>query len=191
MRGLIERKHANKKPRFTRRESRNVSESKQVLGSPDPDLDTIADPRAREIVRRLIERKHANKKPRFTRRESRELRGVSESKQIRDEQAGKVLAYTGDGKVQVDPDSVFDAMIADAIASFAVPNQPRVRVREVPTDAGPGRKARKRKPEPLPYQARSRPESSKEDDDDNEPDTRKPASSATPIAARRAAEAQA
>jgi hypothetical protein len=110
------------------------------MSSPDPDLDTL-DPRVRPIVERLVERKRANKLPRFSRRQACEIRGVSESKQIRDEKAGEVLAYVSDGKVYIDPDSIFDKMTRDAIASFP-PGKPPAKIRRAPTSAF----ARKKRP---------------------------------------------
>jgi hypothetical protein len=106
--------------------------------TPDPDLDTL-DPRARPIVEGLVERKHANTYPVISRKEcQRLLGGVSESKQIRLEKAGEILAYVSDGRVNIDADSVFDKLIRDAIASFP-PGEPPAKVREVPTafSAGP------------------------------------------------------
>jgi hypothetical protein len=99
----------------------------------DADLEGL-DERRRLIVEPLLGRKRANTKLRFSRKEAREIRGVSESKEITDEAAGKVLAYRSDGKVWVDPDSVFDAMIRDVIASLP-PSEPRARLRQAPTSA--------------------------------------------------------
>jgi hypothetical protein len=99
----------------------------------DADLEAL-DPRRRLIVERVVGQKRANTKLRFSRREARELRGVSESKQISDEAAGKVLAYRSDGRVWIDPGSLYDALIRDVIESLP-PSGPRARVRKAPTSA--------------------------------------------------------